>query len=174
MKKKNQKKKSILKKKGRPKKTKAEDLKRFLIPIPKEKIEEVEGEVYNEGSEDRFGRPTVITPLVREKLLQAFAWGCGIKEAALFSGIAPRTVDYLFEKEPDFRDMCFELQDSPVFQARATLVTALAKSPYYALKYLERKRPEEFSLRVKQTFEEPEALTEEEMDAINEVIDENF
>ena len=163
-------KKKTTKKKG----TRAKAVKKTAELIKHKKADEgVEGEVYD-GKKDQFGRPTVITAQVKQDLLAAYAFGCPGTEAALFANISYPTLKRYFLKDPDFKDRCMELQEKPVLLARMTLIKAIATSPYYALKLLERLKADEFSLRVKQTFEDPEPLTEEEQEALNMAIDENL
>jgi hypothetical protein len=158
-------------------KVKAKDIKeaKELILATSQLENEVEGEIVKKGT-DAFGRPTVMSEKVKDKLIEAFKFGCTNVEAALYAGISEATLTRFFAKpqNQDFKDMCTSLKETPALEARVTLVKALKKSAYYALKYLERKKSDEFSIRVRQIFEEPEPLTEEEQDAINEAINENL
>lgn len=135
----------------------------------------VEGEVVdNPNGKDRYGRPTVMTEDVKKLLLDAFTWGCSNREASLHAGIAYSTLELYLNKDPDFKERCEELKESPTLLARGTLVKSIRKSPYYALKYLERKKSDEFSIRVRQTIGEPEPLTPEEEAELNDVINDCF
>jgi len=136
--------------------------------------EEVEGEIVEKGPTDRFGRPTVITEYVKDRLLQAFTYGCTDKEAALFAGIGERTLYDYSKKDPDFREHCIQLKDTPTLTARITLVEKLSKSAYYALEYLQRKRSDEFGMKLRHTIEPPEELTEEERDRLDNMLNANL
>ena len=48
---------------------------------------------------------------------------------------------------PEFIDRKEQLKENPVYKARKSVVDALEANPELALKYLERKRKEEFSPR---------------------------
>ena len=106
--------------------------------------------------------------------MQAFAWGCSNKEAATYAGIAEKTLDNLNKREPDFKEFCNDIKETPIFQARQTVVKAIQHDPFLAIRYLERKRASEFSGRMQLSFEPPEPLTPQEIEDINKVIDENF
>jgi hypothetical protein len=81
------------------------------------------------------------------KLAEAYRWGCTDREACLHAEIAPSTL-YEYQKEnPEFSEQKQMLQSRPTMIARATVVEALAFDPQLALKYLERRLPEEFNPR---------------------------
>lgn len=165
-----------------------------LIPAKKKKAKDegVEGEVVEitckEGQackacqegricellKDRFGRPTVMTEEVKGKLHEAFAMGCSNREACIYAGISEPTLDKYNKKDPEYKKRSEELKDTPVLHARSTIVKSVQSSPYYALKFLERRKSDEFSVRVRQTFDEPEPITPEEQEAIDDVIDDNL
>lgn len=153
------------------KKTTAKQLKKLkkLIPID----EPIEGEIMEDEERDGFGRPTVVTERVKGRLLEAFAWGCSNKEAALHAGIAERTIDNYNKRDPKFKAHCLELKDSPTLKARITLIKSL-DNPFFALKYLERKRPKEFAMRIQQMFELPEPMDSAEQALLDQAIDENI
>jgi hypothetical protein len=166
------------KKPGRPKKTRAKDIKKTKALVkadPKKKKDEgIEGEVIDNPENDQFGRPTVVTEDVKGFIIEAAKFGCSQAEMARHAGIALRTLTRFFEKEPDFKEFCEELTENPTLAARMTLVKKISKSAYFALKYLERKKSDEFSLRVKQTFDEPEPLTPEEQEVLDDVLEDNL
>jgi hypothetical protein len=93
------------------------------------------------------GRPTVMTPEVISKLEEAFAWGCTDIEACLHADIATPTLYLYQEKNPKFIERKHALKENPVLLARSTVVNAMVDDPDLALKYLERKKKGEFSLR---------------------------
>lgn len=91
------------------------------------------------------GRPTVMTPETINKLEEAFALGCTDREACLFAGITPPTL-YDYQKlNPDFLTRKELLKENPVLLARTSVVNGLSGDPDLALKFLERKKKDEFS-----------------------------
>ena len=94
-----------------------------------------------------MSRPTKMTKEVIGKLEEAFALGCTDIEATLFANIAPATLYKYQEANPEFSERKTQLKETPVLKARAAIIKAFEKSPELALKYLERKKKDEFSLR---------------------------
>jgi hypothetical protein len=103
------------------------------------------------------GRPTKMTPTTVQKLEEAFALGCTDIEACFYAGISKQTLYTYQEKYPDFLDRKEALKESPVLLARKSVVEAIPGDPDLALKYLERKRKDEFS--TKQTTEHAGGFT---------------
>lgn len=106
-----------------------------------------------------MGAPTVMTQEVIDKLEQAFLLGCTDIEACLAADIAEKTLYNYQEKHPEFLQRKNRLKENPVYKARRSVVNALDKDPDLALKYLERKKKMEFSLRSEITGADGEALT---------------
>lgn len=98
-------------------------------------------------SKVKMGRPTVVTPEVLRKLEEAFALGCTDLEACLYADIASSTFYDYQKAHPDFLDRKLELKETPVLKARTTVVNNL-HDPDLALKYLERKKKDEFGTKV--------------------------
>ena len=99
------------------------------------------------------GRPTVMTQEVVGILEHAFAYDCTVEVACIYAGIS-RDTYYAFCKEyPEFSDRITVLRNTPILIARTTVVNALQHDASFAMKYLERKRPQEFSLRATFTHE---------------------
>lgn len=95
----------------------------------------------------RTGRPRVVTQEVVRKLEHAIAYDCTIKEACVYAGIS-RDTFYSFCKEyPTFSDRITELRNMSMILVRMTLVCGAISDPHMAMKYAERKRPQEFSLK---------------------------
>ncbi len=93
------------------------------------------------------GRPSVMTQEVVGKLQFAFACDCTVEEACLLAGIH-RDTYYTFLKDyPEFSDRITALRAGSILVARMVLLSGVEDDPYLALKYLERKCPQEFSLR---------------------------
>ena len=98
-------------------------------------------------------RPTVMTPEVIAKLEEAFAWGCTDREACLWAGIAVSTLQLHQDREPEFIERKEALKDTPVLLARKSVVNKLPRDSDLSLKYLERKKKNEFSLKTETTME---------------------
>lgn len=93
------------------------------------------------------GRPTVMTPIVIAKLEEAFALGCTDLEACLFAGISK---DSLYRHQTDNADFCDRkelLKENPILVARTSVLAEMKGNGDLALKYLERKKKDEFSTR---------------------------
>jgi hypothetical protein len=97
----------------------------------------------------KIGRPTKMTPMTVNKLEQAFSYGCTDIEACLYAGISKQTLYNYQDKNPEFVDRKEALKETPILLARKTVVEALKDDPALALKFLERKRRDEFSLHNK-------------------------
>ena len=93
------------------------------------------------------GRPTVMTQATVEKLEVAFSWGCTDEEACLFAEINKQTLYNYQDKNPQFLDRKELLKTKTILLARSTVVKAIEGDPYLALKYLERKKKDEFAPR---------------------------
>lgn len=91
------------------------------------------------------GRPSRITTEIKDRLLQAFAYGLSDREACLYAGIAPSTLYSYCEKHPKFSEQKEELKNRPKLQAKVVIFEALKKGDVNTAKwYLERKAKEEF------------------------------
>jgi len=84
---------------------------------------------------------------VVEKLEAAFSIGATVAEACTYADIARDTYYRWIKKNPILKERFESLLEKPILQARQTVVSALKDNPEIALKYLERKRKDEFSLR---------------------------
>lgn len=94
-----------------------------------------------------MARPTVMTEQVIAKLEEAFAWGCSDTEACLWADIAPATLYQYQEKHPAFTERKAMLKERPILDSRATVARAVKRDADLAMKYLERKRKDEFSTK---------------------------
>ena len=93
------------------------------------------------------GRPTIMTPEVVGKLEEAFAWGCTDREACLWADIAEKTLYLYQEKHPEFIQRKEALKETPILEARKSVVQRLPRDPKLAMDYLSRKKKDEFSQR---------------------------
>jgi uncharacterized protein YjgD (DUF1641 family) len=87
-----------------------------------------------------------ITPYL-EKLKKAFSWGCKDEEACNVAGIPHKSYKAWEKEHPEFKTQKEQLQLNPIAVARETLLAGLGEDPDLALKYLERVKRDEFSLR---------------------------
>ena len=114
------------------------------------------------------GRPTKMTEITVQKLEEAFALGCTDVEACFYAGIVKQTLYEYENKHPEFNDRKAALKESPVLLARTSVVKAIPGDPDLALKYLERKKKDEFSLRQETAIScslDLENATREELEA---------
>lgn len=99
-------------------------------------------EVENQG-EKGVGRPTIFTKVALSKLKQAFLWGCTNKEACFYADVSlPAFYRYLKEN-PEFRDEKELLKCNLTMLARIAIMKGI-NDPRIAMRYLEKKKPEEF------------------------------
>jgi len=103
-------------------------------------------------------RPTVMTPEVIQKLEEAFAWGCSDREACLWADIAEKTLYLYQEKNPEFIHRKEALKETPILLARKSVANGIKRNPDLALKLLERKKKDEYSLRQELTAKDGEQL----------------
>lgn len=97
------------------------------------------------------GRPTVMTDEVLRKLEEAFALGCTDLEACIYADIS-KTALYDYQQEhPEFTERKELLKENPILLARKSVVEALAEDPDLSLRFLERKKKDEFAQRVENT-----------------------
>lgn len=94
-----------------------------------------------------MARPTIMTDELVNKLEYAFALGCTDEEACFYADISKQTLYNYQDKFPEFVDRKEALKARPIFVARETLLKGLQRDPDLALKMLERKKKDEFSLR---------------------------
>jgi len=106
--------------------------------------------------EATVGRPTVITPEVVSKLTEAFKLDVTVEEACLYAGISKDTYYRKLKEDEEFSDEMERSRMYVTMLARRSVITHMEKDGTLALKYLERKRREEFSLQFKQPPEEPQ------------------
>ncbi len=117
----------------------------------------------------KCGRKKIINEYTLGKLREAFLFGCSDREACLYAGINPDTLYEYQKQNPKYTEQKEVLKYNPILIARKTVIQAIQKDPNLALKFLERKLREEFSLK-----QEVKQLTEEDrVVAINYIIPEN-
>lgn len=82
-----------------------------------------------------------------QKLEVAFKLGCPDREACVFAGISPQTLYNYQEKNSEFLEQKHVWKAMPEFKARKAVIDNFDKKPELALKYLEKKLPEEFGAK---------------------------
>jgi len=100
-----------------------------------------------------IGRPTVMTELTVNKLEEAFSMGCTDNEACLYADITKKTLYNYQDANPEFIHRKETLKDKPVLMARQAVIKGFAEDHAHALRFLERKKKDEFSLRSESTVE---------------------
>ncbi|MBU0472087.1 MAG: hypothetical protein KKF65_05660 [Nanoarchaeota archaeon] len=86
--------------------------------------------------------------VVLKKLEEAYSWGCTDAEAAIYSNISTSTL-YKYQKEnPGFLERKELLKSKVILQARRAVIDSFKEKPGLAFKYLERKLPNEFQVKV--------------------------
>jgi len=110
--------------------------------------------------------------LTLKKLEEAFSIGCTDSEACAYADISPASL-YMYQKgNPKFQERKKQLKDKPILLARKIVVDAIQGGDSdLAFKYLERKRRDEFALRVENENKEVldfMTLSDAELKAINE------
>lgn len=126
---------------------------------------------------DLGGRPTKLNDLVTKKLEEAFSIGASISEACFYADISTVTY-YNWKKENEELFNRFdELKQKPIFKARAEVVKGLENNPEFALKYLAKKKRDEFGDKLDITTDGKaisntinlSVLTQEELDRLEEL-----
>lgn len=97
-----------------------------------------------------IGRPTIMTPETISKLEEVFSIGGSDNEACFYAGIGKSTLYNYQQEHPEFVERKEALKERPILKARQTVVKSLDDADM-ALKYLERKKKDEFSLRTEFT-----------------------
>lgn len=110
-----------------------------------------ETQIQNEEKEKTGPKgPFKLTKETIKKLEEVFALDGSIGEACFYANITTQTYYNWIQHWPKLKQRFDSLREKPVLKARNTVVGALG-DPVYALKYLERKKKSEFSLRTEIT-----------------------
>jgi len=99
------------------------------------------------ASYENVGRKTVVDQEVLNKLEYAFALGCSDREACFYSGISTTTLYKYQNEHKEFAERKSLLKDRPIFLARQSVLDKIPYDADLALKFLERKKKDEFSPR---------------------------
>lgn len=93
------------------------------------------------------GSPTKMTKEALALLKEAFLLGCTDEEACLKAEIDDSTLYRYQKKNPNYARQKERWKQNPFLIARRSIVEGLATDPNLALKYMERKKKDEFSLK---------------------------
>ena len=94
-----------------------------------------------------MARPTKKTPELVGKLEYAFSIGCSIPEAVFYAGIHKDTYYDWIKKDQELSDRFDGLRENTILVARESVMKGVKINPELALKYLERKKKDEFSTK---------------------------
>lgn len=111
-----------------------------LEKLESEKVVKTREEIYRWWEKDSGSKLVMME--------QAYKLDATDEEACLYSDITPDQLYYFQEKiDPTFRARKHQWKQNPVLVARQSVMKAIPRDPDLALRYLERKRKSEFSLR---------------------------
>lgn len=96
---------------------------------------------------NKCGRPSKLDETALRKLEEAFALGSTDLEACFYAGISKSAFYAYQEQHPEFQDRKEQLKQRPILLARTSVVKGIQENPELALKFLERKKKDEFSLK---------------------------
>lgn len=103
----------------------------------------------------QVGRPTELTDEVIHKIEEVAALDGSVEEMAFYANVHRGTVYRWLKENKEFSDRIEALRQDPILKARQTVIKSL-DDPNQAFKYLERKRPAEFSPMQKLEHSTPE------------------
>lgn len=92
--------------------------------------------------------PVKLTPEVRAKLEEAAALDCTWEEMAFYAGISKSSLYNWLGCVEGLKERLDELKLNPFLRARKSVIEGLENNPEFSLKYLERKKKDEFSMRM--------------------------
>ena len=95
-----------------------------------------------------MARPTKRTEALVGKLEYAFALGCSVTESCLYADISRDTYYEWCKTDTKLSDRMEELRESPILIARETVIKGIRRDPDLALRFLERRKKDEFSTKV--------------------------
>lgn len=118
------------------------------------------------------------TPEALQKLEQAFSMGCSDPEASFYAGISTTTYYEWMKSDPKLAERLKALKNKPVLLARQKIVESIMEDVNTAKWYLERKRRDEFAIKIEQDNTSSDGSmtpirADDIADAIQQVIDEN-
>jgi hypothetical protein len=102
---------------------------------------------------------------VIRKLEQVWSIGGSDEEAAFFANIAKSSLCEFLKRSPLVSERKEALKNKTILKARQEVVKGLENNPEFSLKYLERKRRNEFALKLENESKEEVSLKIEIIDA---------
>lgn len=114
------------------------------------------------------GRPTVFSDEVLQKLEDAFKLGCSDVEACLNADISTSSLYNYQNANPKFLERKQVLKETPVFIARESVIRDMKEDGALALKYLERKKKDEFSLKSEVDLKADHTISELSAEEVDE------
>lgn len=93
----------------------------------------------------KWWRPVEMTPEKIKKLEEAFAMDCSLWEACFYAEISKQTYYNRIERKPELLERFEALREKPVLLARQSVIKNMQNNGELALKYLERKKKNEFT-----------------------------
>jgi len=99
-------------------------------------------------SKVKSGRPTVMTSEVCRRIEEVAALGGSVEEMAIYGLIHKDTIYSYLKEHPEYSDKIDALRERPILKARNTIIAGLDQ-PENAKWYLERKRRNEFSSKIR-------------------------
>lgn len=101
-------------------------------------------------SSSSIGRPSKITPEVVRKLEASFQWDLSVSEACALAGISRSTYYGYLRTHEEFSHKIARAQAYPIVLARQTVLQQIkAGDGRLALRFLERREPERYGLRLR-------------------------
>ena len=97
----------------------------------------------------KVGRPSKIDNDTVRKLELTASLDCTVTEMCFYADISRDTYYIWMKKDKQLSDRLTALRNKPILKARQEVIKGLDSNPEFALKYLERKLPEEFGIRRK-------------------------
>lgn len=85
--------------------------------------------------------------IVLQQLEQVWSIGGSDKEASFYAGISPACLSDYLKNNPSIYERKIELKNKPILKARQEVIKGLDGNPEFALKFLERKMPDEFGAK---------------------------
>ena len=124
-----------------------------------------------ENTSDKYGRPTVVTESVLQKLEEAFSIGCSDREACVYANISERTLYYYQDSNPDFLQRKQLLKEKVVLLARQTVAKAIQNGDEKSAQWLlERKKRKEFAVRTQMELKQVEAFDDMTDEQLAEIV----
>ncbi len=99
-------------------------------------------------SKSKVGRKPKITTQTLGKLKEAFLLGCTDVEACFYADIHPDTLYEYQNKNHKYSESKEAYKSYPIFLARKTVINGIKTDAHLAIKYLERKKADEFSTKI--------------------------